>query len=262
IIDRVKKLNPNLNKMNLIIEEEPSNLATFIKSKEYEGRILVLYETNQKTSSSDDIKPTKPESSKANYFIESLKNKNLGYIEKINKQNIIDRVKKLNPNLNKMNLIIEEEPSNAATFIKSKEYEGKILVFYQTNQKIPYSTDDPDPTKTTSSSSKITDLNELIIIKDIGEIEESNEKNIIARIRRLNPQLNQIDLTVENQPSETKAFIQSKEYPGKVLVNYTNNIQKEKNNNNSLKSEHEIFFIVFFVFLFILLFYCFFSKKQ
>ncbi|MDC9032248.1 hypothetical protein, partial [Columbia Basin potato purple top phytoplasma] len=107
--------------------------------------------------------------------------KDLGEIEESNEKNIIARIRRLNPQLNQIDLTVESKTSANAAFIKSKEHPGRALVNYTIKKT---SSSNNHPNKHTSSSSKITDLNELIIIKDLGEIEESNEKNIIARIRR------------------------------------------------------------------------------
>ncbi|WAN63592.1 hypothetical protein RS022_07710 [Candidatus Phytoplasma rubi] len=204
IIEQIKKINPNLNKNNIQVEKIISNKEAIIFSKDFEGKVSVTY----------NIKKNIPQTPKLK---DVLKKTELGTLDVFNIQTIIEQIKKINPNLNKNNIQVEKIISNKEAIIFSKDFEGKVSVTYNIKQNIPQTPKLKDFLKTT----------------ELGTLDDFNIQTIINKIKNLNPILDKNELRFDETPNLQEAIITSKDFEGKVLVTY--NIKKNITQTPKLK---------------------------
>ncbi|MGI3136082.1 MAG: hypothetical protein ACN23H_00635, partial [Candidatus Phytoplasma vitis] len=232
IINKIKNLNPILNKNELRFDETPNLKEAIITSKDFEGKVLVTYNIKQNIPKNPNLK-------------DFLKKTELGTLDDFNSQTIINKIKNLNPILNKNNLQVEKIISNKEAIIFSQEFEGKVYVTYNIEK---------NPSQITSQiisqiPKQTFRLRDVLKTTKLGILDEINNQIIIAKIKNLNPILDKNDLQVDGILNPEGTIIVSKEFEGKVSVTF--DILKQKNTNNS---ENYIIFIIVFLFLFILLF--------
>ncbi|WP_341266836.1 hypothetical protein [Candidatus Phytoplasma fraxini] len=221
IIHQVKRLNPALNPINLQFQGQPSSTGVFLSSDKHTDTVFINYQIKQKPISSlNDL----------------VRIKNLGEISDLSEKEIIHQVKRLNPALNPINLQFQGQPSSTGVFLSSDKHTDTVFINYQIKQK------------------PISSLNDLVRIKNLGEISDLSEKEIIHQVKRLNPALNPINLQFQGQPSSTGVFLSSDKHTDTVFIEYLN-INKKQNQYNFFYSNLVINIIL--IFLFILLIFCF-----
>ncbi|AYJ01323.1 hypothetical protein CWO85_02285 [Candidatus Phytoplasma ziziphi] len=224
IINKIKNLNPMLNKNNLQVEKILSNREAIIFSQEFEGKVSVTYHLKQNTPKIPKLK-------------DFLTKTELGTLDEISIQTIINKIKNLNPILNKNELRFDEIPNLQEAIITSKDFEGKVLVTYNI--------------KTTPSQimQQTFRLRDVLKTTKLGILDEINNQIIIAKIKNLNPILDQNNLQVDGILNPEGTIIVSKDFEGKVSVTF--DILEQQNKNNLA---NYIIFIIIFLFVFILLF--------
>ncbi|WP_338983392.1 hypothetical protein [Spiroplasma endosymbiont of Othius punctulatus] len=143
--------NPNITKNDVKVKENSitknSVILTSIMNSRFKGDALIVFE----------VKPIK--------LSKHVKNQNIGFINNNNKDKIFDQLVKTNPNVVTTDIeVIEESITLESAMIKARSYSetyimgDEILVKFETN---PYT------------------LNEHIDEKEIGEINNYNDKTII-----------------------------------------------------------------------------------
>ncbi|MDV3168006.1 MAG: hypothetical protein Q8781_02100, partial [Candidatus Phytoplasma stylosanthis] len=106
-----------------------------VSSKDYGSLILkVHFHLKSHTSPSQSTLSLK----------DVLTQTDLGFLKKINKEEIINKIKKLNPNLKVDNLVVEILLEENKANIKSNDFNGKVDVYYDSDKNIIEKKDEID----------------------------------------------------------------------------------------------------------------------